>query len=502
MGKIPSPFDAASTDSSSPVPTISDGHAATTTNSSSDSNAIFTRLSLVPPPPRFSKHKRKKEEKPTALMRAWVRIDAHGESSIVHADKMSLSTQLGIQARDLRLLESTLANQTSVILCRERAILINMAFVKAIITTAAVYIVSPDDPASIAFLNELKQRLHAPLAASKSAGRLAGGAPPTALPLGELSFELKVLEICLDELTCDVDERATQLEDMAYPTVEAMAERVQPSLLERVRRIKTRLSALLKVAETFREVLEALLDDDKDMWEMNLSAKEAARAAAEEAAHAALDGLRSMALEAVHEEEVMDHGDEPPSLLQAMSPARSLEPGAMMGGSPPGPASREWTPLSRLSRRSMTSWRSGTSATSSHSSIMNEEIAEVEMLLEAYFMHIDNVYNRLKTLGEYIEDTEDLVNIKLDAQRNRLISCDLAMAGVNTINTCLMGLAGYFAMNLTHMGTSLPNPEDDPPEGAPRVFTELMVISSFGTYLVLGAFLSYMLYRGVMQFAR
>jgi hypothetical protein len=28
------------------------------------------------------------------------------------------------------------------------------------------------------------------------------------------------------------------------------------------------------------------------------------------------------------------------------------------------------------------------------SSIEEEEIAEVEMLLEAYFMHVDNTYNR------------------------------------------------------------------------------------------------------------
>ena len=28
------------------------------------------------------------------------------------------------------------------------------------------------------------------------------------------------------------------------------------------------------------------------------------------------------------------------------------------------------------------------------------------MLLEAYFMHIDNTWNRLQTLNEYIEDTE------------------------------------------------------------------------------------------------
>ena len=34
------------------------------------------------------------------------------------------------------------------------------------------------------------------------------------------------------------------------------------------------------------------------------------------------------------------------------------------------------------------------------------EVAAVEMVLEAYFMHIDNTYNKLQTLTEYIDDTE------------------------------------------------------------------------------------------------
>lgn len=35
-----------------------------------------------------------------------------------------------------------------------------------------------------------------------------------------------------------------------------------------------------------------------------------------------------------------------------------------------------------------------------------EEIAEVEMVLETYFMHVDNTFNKLQTLCEYIDDTE------------------------------------------------------------------------------------------------
>ena len=31
---------------------------------------------------------------------------------------------------------------------------------------------------------------------------------------------------------------------------------------------------------------------------------------------------------------------------------------------------------------------------------------QVEMLLEAYFIHMDNTFNRLDTMNEYISDTE------------------------------------------------------------------------------------------------
>ena len=50
-----------------------------------------------------------------------------------------------------------------------------------------------------------------------------------------------------------------------------------------------------------------------------------------------------------------------------------------------------------------------------------EEIAEVEMILETYFMSVDNTFNKLQTLCEYIDDTE--VNIKAHADRNHALRC-------------------------------------------------------------------------------
>ncbi|GKD33682.1 magnesium transporter MRS2-5 [Tanacetum coccineum] len=42
-----------------------------------------------------------------------------------------------------------------------------------------------------------------------------------------------------------------------------------------------------------------------------------------------------------------------------------------------------------------------------------DNIDQLEMLLEAYFVGIDNTLNKLLSLMEYIDDTEDLINIKL-----------------------------------------------------------------------------------------
>ncbi|KAL6750880.1 hypothetical protein V8C86DRAFT_3142979 [Haematococcus lacustris] len=159
---------------------------------------------------------------------------------------------------------------------------------------------------------------------------------------------------------------------------------------------------------------------------------------------------------------------------------------------------RELVPLGRLSRRSLVSMRSNRSGgsglsldSSALSDVFHEEVAVVEMLLEAYFMHIDFVHNRLKTLGEYVEDTEDLVNISLDAQRNRLISCDLLFSGVNTISITLTGLTGMFTMNLLRGSW----------DEASVNWLLVVVVGSLGLYTCFALLISFFLARGVVRFS-
>ena len=63
-------------------------------------------------------------------------------------------------------------------------------------------------------------------------------------------------------------------------------------------------------------------------------------------------------------------------------------------------------------------------------------------------MHYDNTYNRLKTLNEYIKDTEDLVNIKLDQHRNQLITTDLILTALTCSMAIVTTVSGIFGMNL------------------------------------------------------
>ena len=53
-----------------------------------------------------------------------------------------------------------------------------------------------------------------------------------------------------------------------------------------------------------------------------------------------------------------------------------------------------------------------------------------------------------QTLNEYIKDTEDLVNIKLDQHRNQLITTDLILTALTCALAIITTVAGIFGMNL------------------------------------------------------
>ena len=405
-------------------------------------------LAGLPPPPNPIRPKPKGTAKkvPAAAQRKWLMIDSEGSTSMVSLNKTQLTQILGVQLRDLRLLDPKLATSyPSAILCRDRSLVVNLEFIKMIVGLEKVYITHLEDESAGSFVTELQRRLTAVsqgLPPTKSTMDLtaadAGGAAGGASGFDELPFELRVMEVALDVVSQYLERLTGDLEAAAHPALDALTVKVSTENLERVRRVKNRLVRLTTRVETLREVLEKFLDDDGDMRDMNLTAKEA-----REAQERAADALR--------------HG--------SVQPFDVVLP--ITGTKTPG------TPRS---------------ATLTYDSEEEEEeaVEEVEQLLEAYFINLDNTWNKLQTLTEYVGDTEDFVNIKLDSQRNQLIRLDLVLTSFTASVALITAITSLFAMNV-QLG---PN------------FTDGAPYSWFVTIAVSTGVLAVVAFTGVMVYCR
>eukprot|EP00884_Botryococcus_braunii_P008671 jgi/Botrbrau1/17805/Bobra.0127s0054.1 len=380
---------------------------------------------------------------PTSLMgttkgglRQWIRFDKRGETTVIQADKHYLQQQLGVQARDMRLLDPMLnSSYPSAILCRDKALVCNLEHIKCIISTDYVLVLNAgkpnDGPLPLEFVQELQRRItpeggrggYNPSAPNlQSMGAATTGARTNADTRANTSmlrdamadqgmeppFELRVLEIALDVVSAHLETSCQQLESLATLALDKLTEQVTTSNLERVRSCKTRLVRLVTRVETLREVLEKFLDDDSDMHAMHLTAR-------------VLDQLE-------RKNSFLQQQDRPAMVGHARTSAGSTgSAGGVVTESTSPHVQTVFSPLEYLEEEKERD---------------EGEVAEVEMVLETYFMHIDNTYNKLQTLAEYIDDTEDYINIELDNHRNQLIRLELLLTAATFSVAVVGGISG------------------------------------------------------------
>lgn len=75
-------------------------------------------------------------------------------------------------------------------------------------------------------------------------------------------------------------------------------------------------------------------------------------------------------------------------------------------------------------------------------------IVDLEMLLEAYFVQIDGTLNNLSALREYVDDTEDYINIMLDDKQNQLLQMGVLLSTASMVVSAGLVIAGVFGMNI------------------------------------------------------
>eukprot|EP00892_Ulva_mutabilis_P009507 jgi/Ulvmu1/6929/UM032_0007.1 len=409
------------------------------------------------------------------VVRRWYRFDKCGRMSIIEAGKSELTESLGVHSRDLRVLDAQRNNSSypSCILCREKALVINLEFIQVIVTTDTTLVLNAEraslEPLVQKFVHDLQRRLSrasglapvgedsaedvalgeempdgcgtqggaalgvavparadsttAPadgLAAESSEADLASVAMAAEMPgsareaqEAEIPYELRVLEVCLDHVAKTMSEDVRELEAESKMRLDALAQRVTPANLDHVRRVKNRMVRLTTRVDTIRSLLERYLSDDADLAELHLSGQrqvEAERAEKQRLREERRrERLQRYAQRKARYDERQRTGDhtsdsEPSSVSNSTFTISSDDPG----------------------------WLS----------------SQAEMVIEPYFMSFDNTWNRMQAINEFIDDTEDYVNITLDSHRNQLIQVDLLLTAATFCIGLATLLAGFFGMNL------------------------------------------------------
>uniref|UniRef100_A0A5B6ZS10 Magnesium transporter n=1 Tax=Davidia involucrata TaxID=16924 RepID=A0A5B6ZS10_DAVIN len=351
-----------------------------------------------------------KPKKKAGGARLWMRFDRFGQSELIECDKNTIIKRVSIPARDLRIL-GPVFSQSSSILAREKAMVVNLEFIKAIVTAEEVLLLDPLRHEVLPFVDQLRLQLP-----QKSPFKIPGAGQMAVqdneihfstggqwLPVPEaveglrceLPFEFQVLEIALEVVCTYLDSSVADLERDAYPVLDELARNVSTKNLEHVRSLKSNLTRLLARVQKVRDEIEHLLDDNEDMAQLYLTRK----------------WIQNQQFEA---------------LLGA--PASN----SMINAAP--------------HLRHLSSNRSASLVSTNNTD--DRDVEDLEMLLEAYFMQLDGTRNKILSVREYIDDTEDYVNIQLDNQRNELIQLQLTLTIASFAVAVETLIAGMFGMNI------------------------------------------------------
>lgn len=138
---------------------------------------------------------------------------------------------------------------------------VNLEFIKAIVTAEEVLILDPLQQEVLQFVDQLRQQLpHKSACKIQGAGAMDVNDSEMHVSTGrqwlpvpeameglqcELPFEFQVLEIALEVVCSFLDKSVAELERDAYPILDELARNVSTKNLEHVRSLKSNLTRLL-----------------------------------------------------------------------------------------------------------------------------------------------------------------------------------------------------------------------------------------------------------------
>nr|TKV98314.1 hypothetical protein SEVIR_9G551800v2 [Setaria viridis] len=227
---------------------------------------------LAPPAPHFAGRRRNK-----APARLWMRMDRWGGCEVFMCDKAFVVERSGVHTRELRVIGPLLSRYPS-ILAREKAMVINLEFIRAIVTADEVLLLEPLAQEVIPFIDKLRH--HFPLKSmvvdvgATQVDNLDGKHAQTGAEC-ELPFEFQVLELALEAVCSSFRSSLSDLNRHAVFVLDELTKNVSTRNLERVRSLKSNLTSLLAGVHKVRDEVEYLLDHNENMAQLPLSWKQA-----------------------------------------------------------------------------------------------------------------------------------------------------------------------------------------------------------------------------------
>ena len=269
--------------------------------------------------------------------------------------------------------------------------------------------------------------------AEEGEGDGTGGYPRHPEPL---PYELCALECALAATTAALRADANALALATAPALERLGgECVTREGLEHVRSAKLAIKRCEARVEAVKRELSEIIDDDEDLRDCLLSRRRGEKRETEARVAAAAAAVAAA-------EEEGEEGDEeaPPAVATAVS-------------SPPAPAA----PTLRRRGSSLAGGSvAGKGAAAAELYYLQQQqqhfkdradVLLVENMLESYYLQVGQILSRLAVLKERIDDTEDLVNVQLDARRNELVALNLVVTLAMTafaFVSMIGGLLGEF----------------------------------------------------------
>ncbi|TYG85387.1 hypothetical protein ES288_A13G049700v1 [Gossypium darwinii] len=439
----------------------------------------------------FTTHRKK-----GTSIRSWLLLDSTAHTFRLEAGKHSIMRRTGLPGRDLRILDPLLS-YPSTVLGRGQAI---------------VLLLNSKDPSVTPFVDELQRRilLHYQANQSKegaiddtnciirttsqnllpkisqlqSLSEEGRGEEKQGLETQEgtrtLPFEFVALEACLEAACGCLESETRTLEQEAHPALDRLTSKISTLNLERVRQIKSRLVALTGRVQKVRDELENLLDDDDDMAEMYLTEKQI---------------VENSSTSSMNQRDDLDDDDDDEAEAVAVEPDKDdSTPGEqLLTTSYEGDVKDPDKPHDHSFGATIGRDTHGIHASSCHSLIGKPvNVEELEMLLEAYFVQVDGTLNKLSTLREYVDDTEDYINIMLDDKQNHLQQMGVMLSTANLVIGAFVVVAGLFGMNI-HIDLF-----DENKAGTPE-FLWTIGGSTAGTILLYVVAIAWCKYKGLLE---